>query len=256
MSETSPARSAQDLGIDPEVYQKYLRNLRSGRRTHAQGNYIPLTKNPSDIPNGITLRAFFTKETNLALTERLIRPIQELATVNGIPIYSGVLWTPHTTISNLLYLPEITLGSKEEAFEKVSKDQRTIKAAHKLEGLMVNFDVLFGGNAIALAASLIPTQILEARRQMTQVAKNLGMGENDYTNILHISLARMAEDKQLFASKDPNSFGRELMKLHHSLVKQPLSVQINHTEIMPDLQMIEIHEAPLTRALRIARNES
>ncbi len=257
MTETSPAYSVKDLGIDPAVYEKYLGNLRSGRRTHALGSYRPLTKNPSDIPNGITLRAFFTEETDRALTERLIKHIEGLATENGIPIYSGVLWTPHTTIPNLLYLPETTPGSRVEIFDKVSTDPRTKEVAQSLEGLFVDFDVLFGGNTIALAASRLPTQVLEARRQMTQVAKDLGMGENDYNNILHITLARMAEDRQSLPNRNPNSFGRGLMRLHYSLVEQPLTVQINKTEVMPDLQMVEVHEAPLARAILAARsNES
>ncbi|MBI2597004.1 hypothetical protein HYW41_02505 [Candidatus Daviesbacteria bacterium] len=251
MAETSPIRSIKDLGIDPNVYQKYLRNLRSGRKTYALGNQKPLTRNPSDNPNGITLRAFFDEETDRVLNDRLIKPIEELAAENGVSIYPGTLWTLHTTISNLLYLPEATPGSKEEAFEKVLKDPRAAEAAQNLEGLIIDFDVLFGGNTIAAAAFLLPTQVLEARRQMTQVAKNLGLGENDYSNILHITLARIAAGES--ERMDVNSFGKGLMRMHYSLVRQPLIVRISNAQIMPDLQMVEVHEAPLARALLAAR---
>lgn len=237
-----------------EVYDKYLRNMRSGCRGLSQGVVTPFIGYATDRPNGITLRVFYTEETNHALINRFIRPIEDLALENGIDIYSASLWTPHTTISELMYRPGITPTSQEAAFEKALIDSRIDEVIQILQGLPVIFDVLWGGNAITIAASCIPTQVLAARRQMTEEAESLGMGEKDFTNIFHITLARMGPNKQNpKCVRDFNAFRRELMGMYYLILNHPFHAKIDKAEFMSNQQMDQVHEALLIAAVLNSR---
>lgn len=233
------------------VYDKYLRNMRMGIRDLISGEIVPFTGFPVDQNNGTSLRAYYTDETTEVIYNRLIKPIEKSARTNDIQIYSGSLWTLHTTISDLRYLPGSTSGSYENILAEVANDPRIYEASARLENLEVTFDTLFGGNAIALAASHLPTQVLEARRQMTQIAKELGMGENDYANIVHITLARLAPNPT--GTKGFYPFARDLMKLHHGVLHDPIEARISRVEVMTNQQMDQVHHASLIAAVLNSR---
>lgn len=237
--------------IDPDVYNKYLGNLRKGRANLAKGNYNPFQGDPpARINNGITLRTYYDNGSEQLLRERFIGPIEKLAEKNGVFLYSGNLWTLHATVSNLIYQPGVTPGTYTETLVKVLSDPRVIEATRSLCGQEVDYDFLFGGNAIALAVSRLPTQVLEARRQLTQVAKDLGLGEMDYANIYHTTLTRIiGVYPQALQVGGLASFGRDLMRLHHEVFSHPLHAKIDKALIVPDTQTTINHGNMLPTAI-------
>ncbi len=228
------------------VWVKYTNNLASGRAIYAEGRISPFTGYPYDHHDGISLRAFYSQEANSILMQRFIRPIQDAASESGVQVYPATLWTPHTTVSDLRYQPGVTQGTKEDAFRRVSDHRLAEEAIQGLQGVELEFDYVFGGNAITLATTSLPTQLLEARRMMTQVAKDLGMGEKDFTNIAHITLARMQGAKK---NAYFNTFSHSLTGILSDALGNPLVSTINHSEIMSNQQMEHIHEAPLMKQL-------
>lgn len=244
-------RMGSILYEDPDVYKKYLSNMRSGFRDFRHGTVTPFTGFPAGQFDGICITLFYDAETTETICKRLLMPIEESASRNNILIYSGrSFWTLHTIVSDLRYLPGKTPDSREESFDSVLKDPKSIEAFERVQDLEITFDALLPSSVITLATSYLPTQILEARRQMAQVAEALHMGEKDFTNIVHITLTRIAPFR-----KDPPSaenllnFGHDLMVLHHNLLKKPIKARVSKVEIITNSQIADYHLSALMAAI-------
>lgn len=224
------------------IWVKYNNNLAAGRAIYAEGKISPFKGYPADHHNGVSLRSYYSQEVNIELNQRFVQPVLQAALENGVHIYPATLWKPHTTVADLRYLPGVTVGARDDVFERVSDHRLTEDAIRSLQGVELEFDFVFGGNAVVLATTYLPTQLLEARRMMTQVAKDLGMGEKDQTNIAHITLARMRGAE---GNADFNGFSQELTRLLQNALGNPLGGAINYSEIMSNQHMEQTHEAPL-----------
>lgn len=236
--------------LDTAVYNKYQGNLQNGIEIYTSGVISPFRGFSPRHFDSICLRSFYDDSFNQLLKEQLIEPIDKLALENGVIFYPGTLWTPHSTISYLTHIPGTSIGTRDEVFEKLSADQRVVEAAENLHNIEVEFDFLFGGNTIALAATRIPTEVLEARKQLSQLAIELGMEENDYKNIYHITLARIAlVNPQAPKKGGLANFGKKLIEMHHKILDHPIRTLIHKAELMSNEKMLLEHEAPLAAAV-------
>lgn len=225
------------------VVEKYSRNLFAGLMLYAEGNITPFIGYPSDHHDGLSIRGYYSGNFLEVLYDKLISPIQQAAVRNGVVIYPAqTLWTPHNTFSDLRYLPGTTIGTREDTFKRVAEHNLAETAMQILNGTEVSYDFLFGGNAITLASTLIPTQVLEARKMMSEVARNLGMGGRDFNNILHITLARI---KGVMETYDLIQFGLDLIALHSTASRDKLSGNITRVELMTNAQMEITNESLL-----------
>lgn len=233
----------------PSSYEKYLANLRLGQRDCAQGGVKSFTGfSPNNI-NGFALRCFYGEMGEQLIRDRLVTPIEQLAQETGVDIYPFSLWWPHTSTFTFVYVPKSTPGSSEEIQKRIDKDPRIAEITQSLVGTEIAFDYLWAGTTITAATSRIPTEVLEARRQLKQIATEMGMLDSDYANIYHISLARIAG-----ISGDLKSFGKGLMRLHHAIYHNPLVATVTSANIYNDRQFADTYEAPLLESVRLHRS--
>lgn len=249
---------------DPDVYDKYLRNLRQGRRAAAYEGLPEFTGYPPDYHDGITLRAYFDEETLAQVDERVVGPIKKLAKKAHVKIYPNTLWTPHIALVDLKYRSE-TPGTREDVFERVAADSRVSESLQTLSEEKIVFDTLFaGGVAVTLAAAKIPDAVPSIRDKMTQLAGEYDMGEKNLNNIVHTTVARMGPRNEprkvvrnvlrrvLRMEPDYNAFGRGLMQIHHGLVREPIVASFGGLDFMPNKQFQEEHERGLFPKKRIS----
>lgn len=230
--------------FDTEVYNKYLRNLRTGRRAFAEGNIQEFRGWEPDSDNGITLRAYLTPESDEIIKTRVTDPVSKLAKAFGLDLRAtGVDWKSHVSIKDLRYRPNGG-SSKEEVFERLKTALDRSKIIDDLEGQNIVFDTLWPGNALTLAASYLPKEILDVRGQMDQFGSEMHMEGKDIANIVHTSIARFGSKENVNA-KIANAFGRELMKIHHALVRDPIHATIDTAELMSNNDFLRKYEQGL-----------
>lgn len=231
-----------DRTVNPARKEKYLANLRTGRRMAARGElpefkgYAPAQK------DGISVRAYLGDDE--LLEKRILAPVMMLALDNGMTLYPATLGTPHITIAEARYTPETPIA-KQKAFENMKESL----AGSKMDGFKreyITFDTIWGGGAVTLASSMQYPKIESLRRQMSSAATGLRMESVNYNNIIHTAIGRFAKEPEKAAA---NAFGRGLMLLQHRLVRDPVRLRIREVEIMENAQYNATHDRDFFEAV-------
>lgn len=235
---------------DAGVYEKYLKNLRTGRKAFKLDNLAEFTGYNPDHKERISIRAYLREQDNAQILERVIRPIKRLSESCGIELLPAVdLWTTHISIADMRYQQNTKL-SKEETFDTIGSAPATVNALQKLKGTPLTFDFLLLDKSISLAASHIPASIIEARGDMSGLAKDVYMDMKDVANIAHITVARMGSKASIQHNRSTNAFGRKIMELHHGLLREPIRAMIDRADIMSNEEFMTKHEAALFDRLK------
>lgn len=237
------------------VHDKYVANMVNGIRRFAPPETKPPNAyaadehfshlihrgNPPKHHDGIALRGFFDEAGVQELYERVTVPMEHIARFAGAAIYTPKHWTPHITVSHLRCIPDPrSILDRAQLFAHFAHAYTSKWAIESTIGTVCNFDTLFIGGAITLAATHIPLNILEVRDGLTRLAGAHGMDEMSNKNILHVTATRLQAIGPHF---DPVAFVDGVLKLHKDIQHRPVELVVKGASIFPNRLFERHHES-------------
>lgn len=228
--------------IDPKKREKYVGNLRRGRT----GEMPVFTGYAEAQKKGISVRAFVDPDT---LTERVIHPLEQIARENDSVLYPATLGAPHITIAEAR-ITDNTPRTQQDAFSLVRSGEGLLLEKYPLTNGTIVFDTLWGGGAITLASTRDNPQIEAMRNGMGTMSRILGLQIVNYRDIVHTTVGRFASSPP--TQEAAESFRRSTMRLHHEIVKDPVSLQVLGVEVMANDVYNRTHDRKFFES--IARN--
>jgi len=176
----------------------------------------------------------FDTESQAEVQRRILDRIEDLEAELGLPLLIGNRDFPlHVSLQNGV-LGENDPRDKEVKVDHLMSNEELTEDTAPLVGLPVEFKyLLINRGNILLTSAKIPEAVSEARKAIAEVYASNGLtpGSYNYENILHITIARIAESP---AVEDENpdkqnvleAYRKRLIELRHEISSNPITMRI------------------------------